>query len=77
MIHVQVLGPGCAKCKKLAAQVMKVVSELQLDVELEKVTDIIKIAEFGIVATPCLVVDGKVVVSGRVPSESEIQEFLK
>jgi small redox-active disulfide protein 2 len=77
MIHVQVLGPGCAKCKKLTAQVMKVVSEHQLDVEFEKVTDIIKIAEFGIVATPSLVVDGKVVVSGRVPSESEIQEFLK
>jgi small redox-active disulfide protein 2 len=77
MKQVQVLGTGCRKCQKLAELVKTVASEHQFDINLEKVTEIDKIADFGILAIPALVVDGKVLVSGRVPSEAEIQEFLK
>jgi small redox-active disulfide protein 2 len=77
MKKIQILGPGCPNCKRLADLTDRVAGELGLDYELEKVTDIIKITQFGIMATPGLAVDGKVLVSGRVPSEAEIKKMLQ
>ena len=77
MKKIQILGPGCPNCKRLAEMTDRVAGELDLDYELEKVTDIMKITQFGIMTTPALVVDGKVLVAGRVPSEAEMKEFLK
>jgi small redox-active disulfide protein 2 len=77
MKKIQILGPGCPNCTRLAELADKVAGELGLDYALEKVTDIMKITQFGIMATPGLAVDGKVLVSGRVPSESELKELLK
>ena len=77
MKKIQILGPGCPNCRKLAELTDKAAGELGIAYELEKVTDIMQITLFGILAPPGLVVDGKVLVSGRVPSEAEIKEMLQ
>ncbi len=77
MHNVKVLGSGCANCKRLEASVRKVSEEIGLSAEIEKVTDFNEIVEWGILATPGLVVDGKVVAAGRIPSEKEIAGWLK
>jgi small redox-active disulfide protein 2 len=76
MKQVKVLGTGCRKCQKLAELVEKVADEHQYNINLEKVTDIVKIADFGIVATPALVVDGKIVFAGKIPSVDELTRLL-
>ena len=76
MKKIQVLGPGCPNCERLAGLTDRMARELGIEFELRKVTEIGEIVQFGVMATPGLVVDGKVVVSGRVPSESEIKEWL-
>ncbi|HOB11385.1 MAG: thioredoxin family protein [Acetomicrobium sp.] len=75
-MKIQVLGTGCPKCKKLADMAEKVARELNLDYELEKVTDINKIISFGVMTTPALVVDGKVVIAGKLPSEEALRNLL-
>lgn len=75
-MEIKVLGTGCSKCKSLEKATKEAVSELGIDVQVEKVEDIMKIMEFGVMTTPALVVNNKVVVSGRVPKISEIKEFL-
>ena len=75
MIH-QVLGTGCPKCKKLAANAEEAAKELGLAVEIEKVTDIDKIIDFGVMSTPSLAIDGKIVVVGKVPSVEDIKKLL-
>jgi len=73
---LQILGTGCPKCKLLTEQVERAAQELGLDYELEKVTDIEKILEFGVVATPALVVDGEIKIFGHVPSTPKLKELL-
>ena len=74
--RLQVLGPGCAKCRMLGEHAERAARELGLDYELEKVTDLERILEFGVVATPALVVDGEIRVVGRVPSTPRLKELL-
>ncbi len=74
---IQVLGTGCAKCTKLKEDVELAVAELGVDAKVEKVDDIMKITEFGVMMTPALVVDGEVKISGRVPSAEEIKGYLQ
>ena len=76
MKKIHVLGTGCPKCKQLTQNAEEAVKELGADFEVEKVTDITKIVEFGVMSTPSLVVDGKVVVVGKVASVEEIKKFL-
>jgi small redox-active disulfide protein 2 len=76
-VKIQVLGPGCAKCEELAKRTETVARNLGLDDEIEKVTEIAKIMEFGVMITPALVIDGEVKVSGRVPSPDEIEKMLR
>lgn len=76
-MKLQILGTGCPKCNKLAELVERVAREQKLDFTLEKVTDITAIMAAGVMMTPALVVDGTVIVSGRIPSESELQNLLK
>ena len=73
---IKVLGPGCAKCKSTYAVVEKVVKELGMDVQLTKVDDIEEIMRYNIMSTPAVVIDGKVVLKGKVPSESEVKHLL-
>ena len=76
-MKIQVLGTGCKKCTNLAAAVQEAANELGLDYEFEKVTDIMKIMEAGVMLTPALTVDGKVKLSGKVPSVEELKTLLQ
>ena len=73
---LQILGTGCPKCRLLAEHTERAAQELGLDYELEKVTDIEKIFEFGVVATPALAVDGEIKVFGHVPTSGRLKELL-
>jgi len=73
---LQILGTGCPTCNKLAEMVDLAARELNLEYELEKVTDIDKITDFGVMATPALAVNGEVKASGGIPSMSQIKEMI-
>lgn len=75
-IDIKVLGTGCAKCSNLEKQTKQAIDELGISATVTKVEDIMEIMQFGVMTTPALVVDGKVVVKGKVPSVSEIKELL-
>jgi len=76
MLDIKILGPGCANCKRLEMLVRKVVVNKSLEAEIEKVTDFQEISKYPILSTPGLVLDGKVLSSGRIPTEAEITEWL-
>lgn len=76
MKKLQILGTGCAKCKNLATATEQAAQALGLPYELEKVTDLKQIMSFGVMITPALVVDGKVKVSGKVPSVDDLKKLL-
>ena len=75
-MKLQILGTGCAKCNALTQATEQAAQTLNLPYELEKVTDLNRIMAFGVMMTPALVVDGKVKVSGKVPSVDEIKKLL-
>ncbi len=76
MKKLQILGTGCPKCQKLAAQTEAAAQAAGIEYELEKITDIDAIMDFGVMMTPALAVDGEVKVVGKVPSVAEIQQLL-
>jgi small redox-active disulfide protein 2 len=76
MLIIKVLGPGCENCKKLAYLTERAVSSLALEAQIEKVADYAEIMKYPILSTPGLVINEKLVVSGRIPSEAEITTFL-
>ncbi len=76
-MKIQILGTGCAKCKKLAETAETAAKELGLDYELVKVTEIDDILDFGIMATPGLAVDGKVLSAGKVPTVEQARALLQ
>lgn len=73
---IRVLGTGCPKCQKVEANVHAALAGLELEAEVVKVTDINQIMEYDVFITPALVVDEKVVASGKVPSIEEIEGWL-
>ena len=75
-MEIKVLGTGCPKCKKLESSVMDALEELGIDASVTKEEDIMKIMGYGIMHTPGLVIDGKVVLSGRLPSSKELKQIL-
>lgn len=75
-MNIKVLGPGCARCRELEKSLREVVSELGIDATIEDVKDIKKIMEYPIMTTPGLVIDEKLVCSGRVPSKAELTGFV-
>ena len=76
MKKLQVLGTGCAKCKKLAEATEEAAKALGIDYELEKVSDIQEIMAFGVMMTPALAVDGEVKVAGKAPSVDELKKLI-
>jgi small redox-active disulfide protein 2 len=76
MKKIQILGTGCAKCNNLADVTKKAADELGLEYEMEKVTDMMRFADFGVMITPALVVDGIVKISGKVPSLDQAKSLL-
>jgi small redox-active disulfide protein 2 len=76
MLTIKVLGSGCANCKKLEAVTRQVVGEMAVEAEVIKVTEYPDIMAYNIMSTPGLVINEKVVSSGRIPSSAEITTFV-
>ncbi|MCI4680644.1 thioredoxin family protein [Rhodoblastus acidophilus] len=76
MKNVKVLGSGCKRCEATANMVRAEADKLGIAIELEKITDFVAIAGFGIVSTPGLVIDGKVVHAGGVPKPEDVAKWL-
>ncbi len=76
MKKIQVLGTGCPKCKKLAQNAEIAAKTLGIKYEIEKVTDINDIMNFGVMMTPALAVDGRVKIVGKVPSPEDIEKMI-
>ena len=75
-MHIKILGSGCANCVNLEKATRQAVEELGLEATFEKVTDYADIAGYGIMRTPGLVVDERVLLSGRVPTARQVRELL-
>jgi len=73
---IKVLGPGCSNCKNLERVTREAIDALGLDATIEKVDDYPTIMGYGVMSTPALVIDETVVVSGRVPTQSQVRELL-
>ena len=76
-MEIKVLGSGCTKCKTLEKVVKEVVEQNNIDANVIKVENIMEIMKFGVMTTPALVIDGIVMVKGRVPSAEEIEKLLQ
>lgn len=76
-MEIKVLGTGCANCKTLEKLTFNALADLNIDANVEKVEDIVKIMGYGIMRTPALVINEKVVLSGRVPSVTELKEIIQ
>lgn len=75
-LEIKVLGPGCARCEKLEKEVMEVMSEMALPGDVEHVRNVKEIGRYGVMGTPALVVNGKVVCVGEVPPKEKIEKWL-
>lgn len=76
-MDIKVLGPGCKNCITLDRIAHEVIAEMGIEATFEKVEDYAAIASFGVMSTPALVVDGKVILSGRVPTPRHLKEILE
>jgi small redox-active disulfide protein 2 len=76
-MKLQILGPGCPKCKKLAENAEAAVRELGTEAQVVKVTNIDEIVKFGVMMTPCLVIEGEVKSAGRISNVEEIKKWIR
>ncbi|MGD8251171.1 MAG: thioredoxin family protein [Desulfobacterales bacterium] len=75
-MNIKVLGPGCKKCDKTEQIVKEALAEAGVTATVEKVTDMMQIASFGIMSTPAIVVDGDVRLVGKVPSIADVKQMI-
>ncbi|WP_045214999.1 thioredoxin family protein [Desulfonatronovibrio magnus] len=75
-MEIKVLGPGCPKCDQAMNLVMEAVKEAGVDADIEKVSDTMKIASYGVFGTPAIVVNGEVKTVGKLPTVAQIREWL-
>ena len=75
-MEIKVLGPGCPKCEQTEKVVKEAVSETGVAADVEKVTDVMKIAGYGVFGTPAVVVDGEVKSVGKIPKKEEIKAWI-
>ena len=76
-MNIKVIGSGCDKCDKVYAAVCEAVSELEMDAEIEKVEDLIEIVKLGVRSAPSVMIDGKLVIYGQVPTKEQIKKLLR
>ncbi len=76
-MEIKILGSGCARCNATEKMVMDVLAENGIDANVEKITDILKIAEYGVLGIPAVVVDGQVKSVGKIPRKEEIKSWCK
>ena len=77
MRNIKILGPGCLRCDQLAAAAKQAADQLDIEYEVEKVKDISEFPSYGLMLTPDLVVDGELIVQGKVPTVDEIRVLLE
>jgi small redox-active disulfide protein 2 len=77
IMDIKVLGPGCPRCKATEQNVKEAVAEAGVTANVEKVTDTMKIASYGVFGTPAVVVDGEVKCVGKIPTKEEISKWIK
>jgi len=75
-MEIKILGPGCPKCKTLEKLTRDVIEQNRIDATISKVEDIVAIMNYGVMSTPALVINEKVVLKGRVPSADELKKLL-
>jgi len=75
-VEIKVLGPGCAQCDRLEKEIMEVMAEMNLAAAIEHVTDIKEIGTYGVMGTPALIINGKVMSVGTVPTKAKIKDWL-
>lgn len=76
MKTIQILGTGCAKCNNLTEATKQAADAIGMEYKLEKITDMMRFADFGVMLTPAMAVDGEVKVAGRVPGIEELKKML-
>ena len=76
-MEIKVLGPGCAKCQQTEKIVRDAVQESGVDVDIEKVTDIMEIAKYGVFGTPAVIIDNEVKSVGKIPGKDEIKKWIE
>ncbi len=76
-MEIRILGPGCPRCHEVEKRTFNALAELNVSADVQKVTDIKRIAEYKIIGTPGLVINGKVKCYGRIPSLDEIKNWFK
>jgi len=76
-MDIKVLGPGCSKCQQTEKIVREALAEAGVNASVEKVTDIRKIAEYGVFGTPAVVIDGDVKSVGKIPSKDHVKQWIK
>jgi small redox-active disulfide protein 2 len=75
-MEIKVLGPGCPKCQQTEKNVKEAVAESGVDAKVDKVTNILEIAKYGVFGTPAVVVDGQVKSVGKIPSKEEVKTWI-
>jgi small redox-active disulfide protein 2 len=75
-MEIKVLGPGCPKCQQTEKNVKEAVQETGVNASVDKVTNVMDIAKFGVFGTPAVVIDGKVKCVGKVPTKDEVKEWI-
>jgi len=75
-MEIKVLGPGCPKCKQTEQNVKDAVAEIGVDATVEKVTDIMEIAGYGVFGTPSVIIDGEVKSVGKIPTKEDVKSWL-
>lgn len=76
-MEIKVLGPGCARCQQTAQNVKQAVAEACVDAQIEKVTNVMEIAKYGVFGTPAVVIDGEVKSVGKIPEKEEIKTWIE
>ena len=76
-MEIKILGPGCARCNATEKLVMDVLAATGITANVEKVTDLMKIAEYGVFGTPAVVVDGQVKCVGKIPKKEEVKTWMQ
>ena len=76
-MEIRILGPGCPRCEEVAKRTIDVLAEMNVAADVQKVTDLKEIAAYNVLATPGLVINGKVKCSGKIPAKSQIREWIE
>jgi small redox-active disulfide protein 2 len=77
MLTIKVIGPGCDRCKELERMCFNVCAENDIDADIQKISDIVKIASLGIISTPALIINDKLYVSGKLPTKHTLEHWIK